>query len=1143
MELDSKKQQSREARIVKTCPLCHQNPIEYVKDDLENLTGQKCGYCSSVVCTQCGHVCSIPLGGNDYTSLWLCRMCVDRSDASADQGRQTQSFLEKVNEAEMKIVEDHDHYSILSSTLINKTSIPKDDRQTIKIASGGSIGDFDSDESDEEIDTSDDDYPDEVIEVPPVVTSQTRTSILDEETAKLIEKQDEYGSDVLAEITKTFAAGQSFDVDEMYKKSKNILISQKSMEKSIAQTSDQKQSTNPFDQIDIPPPPIPARSMVNQPLPLPAYQPKAPGGKFEQDIHIYNDDDQFEGKEQTHQVGGDLSSPKTYHHTNLDYEEINESPKEPRGPMNEDEVDMGVSNAEDEIDYAQAMRYYNSQPFYTHRSGPVYTIPEDEEENEEVKATATAILPKASSTTTAAGKDTLLTLESFNEQQKQSITRSRSSASTESVAEVVGSLATSVTATIAFKTPMDIPTGMKSAAAHKNVTSVVSSKQYFEAYKGMQSSDDASSLYQVDGRSVQAVISSFPSVIPPPPPPPQPQQYAISSSNDNVASRSDTLSSLYCLQEAISSDEVHNAADQDDQAISKIAEMGRRKLPNIPQGMQSSTSQLIDPVLNNIYRKREKDRDVEVKRTSLGNLGTFHCLSITPDLYPCNAKDISSLMPVEDYGHQRQWRSASDASFLESETTATLPSSTMVFRPQSSTEVQQQQHHQTNNRASLVRCKSVPGNKGAQLFSGAKIPVTLARVLLKQELREALLRRSIQLEACEIEANQRQYNIHRHLLTGVYPRSVGLDSVPSRIKCSLPQQLVEGCHVEYKKPTSSTTTMLPSCSKYAEYTSAPTQRPFSASMQTLPYMSSMSTTATASEYFTRSNASTQFDASINASQSKRLVSGSSQTFAQDEDVYGSIKTTTSTLIYGNLSPKLKDADTQTKTFINAASIVKFNDIHTNYGANFVRSFVEKFFLNGRNTDQYLDVRKVRKHQKHRKAISAMDYFSDEDDDDQLTREIRKSKILSEIERRREKLLKQSLPYGAGYSLTSFDSRIGGAGASDYSSHIPHYGSLPRMDAYNHYGQDYGSLPRSSRCCDPYSIYGTLGFRQKVHPMYHSDLGYLSDLQDYGIGDRMLNSRNITMNTPTVSYDQYGQRYASRSLPYLDQLDRYHSGKL
>lgn len=73
-----------------------------------------------------------------------------------------------------------------------------------------------------------------------------------------------------------------------------------------------------------------------------------------------------------------------------------------------------------------------------------------------------------------------------------------------------------------------------------------------------------------------------------------------------------------------------------------------------------------------------------------------------------------------------------------------------------------------------------------------KMPATLARVLLKQELREALSRRMQQLEASEIEANQRQYAIQRHILTGVYPRSVGLDSAPAQVKCTLPPELVEG---------------------------------------------------------------------------------------------------------------------------------------------------------------------------------------------------------------------------------------------------------------------------------------------------------------------------------------------------------------
>jgi len=72
------------------------------------------------------------------------------------------------------------------------------------------------------------------------------------------------------------------------------------------------------------------------------------------------------------------------------------------------------------------------------------------------------------------------------------------------------------------------------------------------------------------------------------------------------------------------------------------------------------------------------------------------------------------------------------------------------------------------------------------------MPVTLARVLLKQELREALIRRSQQLEACEIEANQRQYTIHRQMLTGVGPRSVGYECAPDRVKCALPREMTEG---------------------------------------------------------------------------------------------------------------------------------------------------------------------------------------------------------------------------------------------------------------------------------------------------------------------------------------------------------------
>lgn len=36
----------------------------------------------------------------------------------------------------------------------------------------------------------------------------------------------------------------------------------------------------------------------------------------------------------------------------------------------------------DEVDYTAAASYYSNQPFFTHRPGPVYTIPEDEEQDD-----------------------------------------------------------------------------------------------------------------------------------------------------------------------------------------------------------------------------------------------------------------------------------------------------------------------------------------------------------------------------------------------------------------------------------------------------------------------------------------------------------------------------------------------------------------------------------------------------------------------------------------------------------------------------------------------------------------------------------------------------------------------------------------
>ncbi|VDM67969.1 unnamed protein product, partial [Strongylus vulgaris] len=85
-----------------------------------------------------------------------------------------------------------------------------------------------------------------------------------------------------------------------------------------------------------------------------------------------------------------------------------------------------------------------------------------------------------------------------------------------------------------------------------------------------------------------------------------------------------------------------------------------------------------------------------------------------------------------------------------------------------------------------------------------KIPNTLARVLLKKELKEALSRRREALEACEIEANQRQYIVHKMLVTGLLPEARE-DDTPNVIHCLLPMELISGARV-IPKPTCSVAT-------------------------------------------------------------------------------------------------------------------------------------------------------------------------------------------------------------------------------------------------------------------------------------------------------------------------------------------------
>lgn len=133
--------------------------------------------------------------------------------------------------------------------------------------------------------------------------------------------------------------------------------------------------------------------------------------------------------------------------------------------------------------------------------------------------------------------------------------------------------------------------------------------------------------------------------------------------------------------------------------------------------------------------------------------------------------------------------------------------------------------------------------------------------------------------------------------------------------------------------------------------------------------------------------------------------------------------------------------------------------------------VDTFILYQETQSDLLTVRKNRKYNQRNKkhtTSSAMAGFSDDDDDSSLCREVRRNRIMGEIERRRQRL-RQSDQWLLGLDDptaldATADSLYAGGAASDYSSHIPHYGSLPRSigrrSGLGFGAENYGrSLPR------------------------------------------------------------------------------------
>ncbi|PAV79245.1 hypothetical protein WR25_03830 isoform C [Diploscapter pachys] len=478
--------------------------------------------------------------------------------------------------------------------------------------------------------------------------------------------------------------------------------------------------------------------------------------------------------------------------------------------------------------------------------------------------------------------------------------------------------------------------------------------------------------------------------------------------------------------------------------------------------------------------------------------------------------------------------------------------------------------------------------------SATKIPNTLARVLLKKELREVLNRRKEQLEACEIEANQRQYIVHKMLVTGLLPENHWQDDIPRVITCQLPPDLIRGARVipppKYsvgtQKDDYEMDRLVDKSRQEARFrqdygTTASTSR--AAHMSPMSQMSPRQrTAATHTHSIGIQSSDDRYQQQQQLQQYGRIASMPPPRLTEQLDMGRRYtpKRTTETQTENYVSDRLHDAELQ-YAYEKARPQQIFND--SRYGVSVTTSRSERrsrYDQAIQRNDDLLEAtkryfedydRQLREMGERNRRMHRRHF--DFNDDDPVMREARKQEIMEELARRRERmcssceLLSDNPPYRMpGVYSTNLKS-------SDYSSTVPHYGSLPRnidyqqrlsplardftyreSDRYFPQLRDaYGSLPRNYERyfgLDPTSTgniqidqeqsfgngaysfgYGRTPMQQQQQQRYGTSNLYNSS------GARSLYNLNDdrVLNQPTMPSTSRPQQPGVHSLNYLDQL--------
>lgn len=539
-------------------------------------------------------------------------------------------------------------------------------------------------------------------------------------------------------------------------------------------------------------------------------------------------------------------------------------------------------------------------------------------------------------------------------------------------------------------------------------------------------------------------------------------------------------------------------------------DMGRRKLPSLPSVPMSTASAALGCTSNTTSTAQGDSNKYSIKSVPLKTLAEISYnagTSISPLVtgssrtLPLSYRESGTasqtrfIIPkANTSASNNSSRSTSPSTLFYSGNNLSYPNDPAIIPGEifkiDSKDIKSSRPTIMSNSA-ITNSQQLYGNKNALPLNKASME-TLSQLKYKKELREALNVRRQTLEACEIEANHRQYTINRMLNSGLMPshRPIEIEAIPLVTKCTLPSELTKGAKIVPQYPKLNAQPTKIASDSYSFGTKQPVSKYDSLSYNPLQQTTNV-----------KKSVACQFDPSFIKENQPPMSS-----------IYSLPLTS---LRYQLKDDNQRQRDSETQTDKTAETQTEFN-IH-NYNENdtsssLLRKKYDSLKILSPSHEENYDHQRLRKRfDKQRFEFTNSQNISDIEN--------KQREILFELDQRRNKISSMiDLRYLQKNPLIGYPAQTFPTTSSDYASTVPHYGSLPRMDypttksrlTYSK-KSNYGSLPRN------YERY--LGGEN----VYEPSSNYFMD------GSTSLYNLNKLHNyDPNNSY-----QFSSRSLNYLN----------